>query len=92
MQADVTKVVQSWPILLIAIPPKHADLTINVIHLQVRQSYAEVTATQKRMERQRQQAEGLVDVCVSYTAMYMNLYWSLEILMWCCLGNKLGMV
>ncbi len=77
MQADVTKVVVQSSLIIIHCNSTHQiyiDLTINVIHLQVRQSYAEVTATQKRMERQRQQADGLADVCVSCTAMYMNLY------------------
>ncbi len=51
-------------------------LIINVIRLKVRQSYAEVTATQKRLERQRQHAEGLADVCaiISYYNAYIDVY------------------
>ncbi len=66
MQADVTKVLRSYLILLLFItaPPQVTGLTMNVIRLQVRQSYAEVTATQKRLERQHQEAEGLADVCL----------------------------
>ncbi len=74
MQADVTKVLRSYLILLFITAHTEVEggLTMNVIRLQVRQSYAEVTATQKRMERQRQEAEGLADVCVSYyTTMYI---------------------